>query len=144
MAILDNKLVLSQDQAVTTATTASTNVIDTGVGSNWFGSAVPADYGEGGDLWLNILCTTTTASAGASTVTFALQDSADNASFADTAVKTGAIGKATLVAGYTVLRVPLPPDLRRYIRVAYTVATADLTAGKFSAFITKGSETPKG
>jgi hypothetical protein len=68
-------------------------------------------------------------------VTFALQDSADNSSFADI-FTTGAIGKATLVAGYIVFTIAIPPTHRRYLRINYTVATGPLTAGKFDAFVT--------
>ena len=72
------------------------------------------------------------AAAGAATVTFAVQDSADNSSFADV-VASAAIGKAALTAGTQAAVFKLPPNLRRYVRVYYTVATGPLTAGKFSA-----------
>ena len=80
------------------------------------------------------VATTVAASGGASNVTFSLDDSADNSTFA-AVLKTPAIAKATLVAGYEALRVRLPAGLRRYIQVTYTVDTNDLTAGAFNAYL---------
>lgn len=125
--IIDKALQVSNEQAVT-ATAASTDVID-------FGQANP-DIGLT-DLCNMVITTDETATAsGAATVTFAIQDSADNSSFADVAV-SAAIGKATLVAGYQHV-IPMPTKLRRYCRVNYTVATGPLTAGKFSAQVVTG------
>ena len=80
------------------------------------------------------VATTVAASGGASNVTFSLDDSADNSSFAVVA-QTPAIAKATLVAGYEALRLRLPAGLRRYIQVTYTVDTNNLTAGAFNAYL---------
>jgi hypothetical protein len=121
----DNQNTYSQDQAVT-ASAASTHVFDAG--------AAGRDIGHGRDLDLVVLCTESVASGGASTVQFHLEDSADNSAFA-TVVETPAIAKAALVAGTEVLRIRLPSGLRRYTRLYYTVTTADLTAGKFTAFL---------
>lgn len=122
----DDKLVLSDAQEVT-ATAASTNVID----------MKDADHnvGEGKQVILEIRVPVAATADGAATVTFALQDSADNSSWADTEIKTAAIGKATLVKGYKVLRTALPTGLSRYLRVYYTVATGPLTAGAFDAWL---------
>lgn len=122
--IRDKQASFSEEQAVT-ATAVSTNVHDAGVANR------AIDQRE---LELCIQCVETAVSGGSSTLTVALQDSADNSSFADV-VLTPAIAKATLVAGYEI-RLPLPPRLRRYTRLNYTVAVADLTAGKFNAFLT--------
>lgn len=126
MAILDKGLEFSDAQAVT-ATAASTNVIDL--------TATAPNIGRGKNLMVQVACGEAATAAGAATVTFALQDSADNSSFADI-FTTGAIGKATLVAGYIVFTIAIPPTIRRYLRINYTVATGPLTAGKFDAFIT--------
>ena len=123
---IDKNLQVSNEQAVT-ATAASTDVID-------FGQVTP-DVGMS-DTSMVITVDETATAAGAATVTFAVQDSADNATFADVAVST-AIGKATLVAGYQHV-IPMPTKLRRYCRVNYTVATGPLTAGKFSAQVVAG------
>ena len=124
---IDKTLQVSNEQAVT-ATAASTDVID-------FGQANP-------DLGMTDLCSMvitvdeSAAAAGAATVTFSVQDSADNATFADVAV-TAAIGKASLAAGQQVV-IPMPTKLRRYCRVYYTIGTGPLTAGKFSAQVVTG------
>lgn len=124
---IDKNLQVSNEQAVT-ASAASTDVID-------FGQANP---NVGLDDRSNMVITVdeSATAAGAATVTFSVQDSADNSTFADVAV-TAAIGKASLAAGQQVV-IPMPTKLRRYCRVYYTVATGPLTAGKFSAQIVTG------
>lgn len=124
---IDNNLQVSNAQAVT-ASAASTDLID-------FGQANP---NVGLDDRSNMVITVDEAAtaAGAATVVFSVQDSADNSTFADVAV-TAAIDKATLVAGHQVV-IPMPTKLRRYCRVYYTVATGPLTAGKFSAQVVTG------
>lgn len=125
--IIDKFLQVSDAQAVT-VTAASDNVIN-------FGQANP-DVGMSELLNMVLTVDTSATAAGAATVTFSVQDSADNSSFADVAV-TAAIGKATLVAGYQLV-IPMPPKLRQYCRVYYTVATGPLTAGAFSAQLVSG------
>lgn len=124
---IDKLLQVSNEQAVT-ASAASTDVID-------FGQANP---NVGLDDRSNMVITVdeSATASGAATVTFSVQDSADNSSFADVAV-TAAIGKANLAAGQQVV-IPMPTKLRRYCRVYYTVATGPLTAGTFSAQIVTG------
>lgn len=124
---IDKALQVSSEQAVT-ATAASTDVID-------FGHANP-NSGLNDNVTMAITVDESATAAGAATVTFSVQDSADNSTFADVAV-TAAIGKASLVAGFQVL-IPMPYKHRRYVRVNYTVATGPLTAGKFSAQVVIG------
>jgi hypothetical protein len=125
--IIDKLLQVSDAQAVT-ASAASTDVID-------FGQANP-NSGINRITTLAITVDETATAAGAATVTFSVQDSADNSSFADVAV-TAATGKAALPAGAQVL-IQMPVVHRRYVRAYYTVATGPLTAGKFSAQIVTG------
>lgn len=125
--IIDKLLQVSDAQAVT-ASAASTDVID-------FGQANP-NSGINQNTSLAITVDETATAAGAATVTFSVQDSADNSSFADVAV-TAATGKAALPAGAQVL-IQMPVVHRRYVRAYYTVATGPLTAGKFSAQIVTG------
>lgn len=121
----DGDSILSDAQAFTTqAAHASTNVYDFGaehVGHN-----------------SKVLVTVNTAvtSDGSATV-LAKVETDDNASFTSATElhATAAIGKATLVAGYKVLEFTLPHTVERYVRTTYTVGTADLTAGKFNAWI---------
>ena len=124
---IDKTLQVSNEQAVTVAA-ASTDVID-------FGQANP-DVGMTDQCSMVITTDEAATASGAATVTFSVQDSADNSTFADVAV-TAAIGKATMVAGYQHV-IPMPTKLRRYCRVYYTVATGPLTAGKFSAQVVTG------
>lgn len=124
--IIDKLLQVSDAQTVTT-TAASTDVID-------FGQTRP-NTGMSDMLKLAVTVDEAATAAGAATVTFSIQDSADNSSFADIAV-SAPIGKAVLKVGAQVI-IPMPVTHRRYVRVNYTVATGPLTAGKFSAqFVT--------
>lgn len=124
---IDKLLQVSTNQAVT-ASAASSDVID-------FGQANP-NVGLDDRSNMVITVSESAAAAGAATVTFSVQDSANNSSFADVAV-TAAIGKAALAAGQQIV-IPMPVNLRRYCRVYYTVATGPLTAGKFSAQVVTG------
>ena len=124
---IDKNLQVSNEQAVT-ASAASTDVID-------YGQANP-NAGLDDHSKLVITVDVAATASGSATVTFSLQDSADNSTFADVAV-TAAIAKADLVAGYQVV-IPMPTKLRRYVRAYYTVATGPLTAGKFSAQVVTG------
>lgn len=130
MAILDAGLLLSDAQAVT-ASAASTNVIDF--------TAVAPNLGRGGEqIYLQVVCNTTADSSGdAATVDIALQDSADNSSFANV-VRSVQYAQASVTAGTILFTVALPPTLRRYARVYYTIGTENLTAGKFDAYLTTG------
>lgn len=124
---VDQNNVLSDAQALT-ATAASTKSIDT--------LAALRDIGGGEPIELVVLVKTALlASGGAANLTVALQDSADNSSFA-TVVSGPAVAKASLVAGYELLRVRLPAGLRRYIQVLYTADTNDFTSGTVDAFLT--------
>ena len=74
-------------------------------------------------------------SAGAGTLQVVLQDSADNSTFADVQTLTGAVALAALGANKKQVRARLPIGLRRYIRLAYRVGTAAMTAGTVDAFL---------
>jgi len=125
--IRDNQATFSAAQAVTaTGDTPSTNSYDTG----------PANPGIGiGDLFLVTKTDAAVTSGGAATVQVVLQDSADNATFADVMVLTPALAIAALGANKTISQARFPAVLRRYLRVVYRVGTATLTAGTFSSFV---------
>jgi hypothetical protein len=122
-------------QAVT-STAISSNVIDLRNAS----TPVLADEATfDTDLWLVVQVTIAATAAGAATVTISLESdsTADLATSATVHFTTAAIGKATLIAGYTAVRTRLPSDLyERYLGVRYTVATGPLTAGSFLAYLT--------
>lgn len=144
MGMLDAKLVFSDGQAETTAAAHdSDNVIDLGAGYDEWGSAEIADYGQGTkDLYINCKVTTAFTSGGSATLTVAVQDSADNSSFAavSPAITTGAVAVASLTEGYELLRVKLPQDLRRYVKLVYTIGTTTMTAGAVDAWIGQSPE----
>lgn len=132
MAILDKFLQYSDKQAVT-VTAVSTNVVDAGATKN---AAIGRDLGAGTPLYLFLNVSQTFTAAGAATLTATLQDSADNANFADVA-SVGPLSLAQLTAGKG-FNVGFPVPTRRYTRVNYTVATGPMTAGIVSAHIVDG------
>jgi hypothetical protein len=118
----------SDSQAFTTGANTSLYSFDTN----------SADIGSGENVYLVIQCDVTCTSNGASTVKFGYVESANaDLSAADVLHETAVIGYATLVAGYQVLKMKIPANTKRYVGIIYTVADADLTAGKFSAFLCK-------
>lgn len=128
--IIDSMLYLANAQAVTaTGDTASTNVYDTGM---------TADDGIGEPIFVNCLVTTTPTSGGAATIQAVLQTSADNSTWTDVLLGPAlAYNAAGAAAGQYLLQSRLPLGIKRYVRIAWRVGTAVLTAGNFSAFITK-------
>jgi len=132
MGMIDNEVVFCEAQAVTdhTQDTPSTNTYDSG-------GATLGDAGQTGEhLWVQARCSTTATSSGSATVQAVLQDSADNITFADV-VAGKAIAYASVTAGTDLLRVQPPPGMRRYWQIAWRIGVADLTAGKFDAFVTE-------
>ncbi len=132
--IIDKELELSTEQAVT-VTADSTNYID-------LGAARDPGMFDG----LDVLVTVTEAvtAAGAATVNFILQSDNDSAFGSPTTVlDSGAIGKATLVAGYQ-FSFKIPRGIaERYLNLSYTVGTGPLTAGKFTAQVIDGIQKSK-
>lgn len=103
-----------------------------------------ADIGCGEAVHLVVQIDEAVTAALAATVEFKFVES-DNAdlSAATQLATTGAIAKATLVAGYTVIKLKIPANAKRYIGVVYTVAVGVLTTGKFSAFLCKDIQAAK-
>jgi len=130
----DVQTVLSDNQAVT-ATAFSTNSYDVG-------NTSPLRNLGRKVLRAKLTCRTTTAAAGAATVTFDIGEADDAAGTNFTPFfSTAAIGKATLVAGYVVFDIPLPDTgTKRFIMGRYTVATGPLTAGAFDLDLVIGSD----
>lgn len=133
MSIIDRFLQVSVAQAVT-ASAPSTDVIDAGATKS---ASIGRDIGAGTPLCMEFDVNTAPTAAGAATVTFSVQDSADNVSFTDV-IATSALAIANLPAGKQVF-LPLPPGLRRYVRGYYTIGTGPLTAGAFSAQVVNGA-----
>ncbi len=83
--------------------------------------------------------TSAAATGGAANVTFKLlsDSAADMNTSATTHWTSGAIAKATLVAGYTkVVALPNEATYERYLGVTATPDTNDTTTGKINAFLT--------
>ena len=129
--LIDDELVFMDKKAVTA--TAASKVIDCGSG----GDAV------NNELFLRVICNEAATAAGDATLTLALRTSdtvsgtGDSTALASpkTLMLTGAIAKADIVKGATLLEVRLPKGLKRYLDVNFTVGTGPLTAGKFTAFL---------
>lgn len=127
------------DSQVVTASAVSTNIYDTFPVGNGVNSNPSRDIGGGEDVRLVIQVDTTATAAGAATVTVTLE-SADNAALTGSTVHftSQAYPLASLGGGKTLAVVTLPADsYKRYIGLRYNVGTGPLTAGAFSAFITK-------
>lgn len=137
--IMDAYNQFSDQQAVTT-TALSTNVID--LGPLYSGNTV-RDIGSGERLFLHILVEEAVTASGSATDTITLES--DSVPTLDSAAvvhwTSGAIGKATMVAGYEI-KIPLPPGgYKRYLGIRHTIGTGPLTAGKFTASIVKDVDT---
>lgn len=119
--MLDNTLFFSDGQAVTD-TAASTNVLDLG-------------GGEFNPLYLVVK--TGTAFATCTSVTAALQTSDDSTfSSATTLLTLPTWAVASLTANTLLAKIRLPLGLKKYVRLYYTVAGSDATAGTLDAFLT--------
>lgn len=135
--IKDGETQLSDNQAVT-ASAASSNYYDAGAtGTPPQGAQALTRELTGGEA-INFLAQVVTAftAAGAGTLTLALQTD-DNTGFSSATEvwNSGAIPKATLVAGYEFNISYLPKVNERYFRLYYTVATGPMTAGNIDAAV---------
>lgn len=141
--MLDQNLIFSDAQnIVANATTAdSTNVIDLGALVDHRGTALNTFGPENGRLWLHV--SIGTAPDAGTGIQCELQDCAtEGGTYKNTGIGLNdAIPNATLVAGYTMLKVPLPPGLMRYLKILYTT-TGNHTgsAGKINARLEYGSQ----
>ena len=104
--------------------------------------AAQRDVGAGRQLYVVIQVTAAVTSAGAATVDFELVSDAAAAIATDGTATvhgtTGAIGKASLVAGAEWV-IPLPQEgnaYERYLGLISNIGTAALTAGAVTAFLT--------
>ena len=115
----DKELLFFKNKLLTAAITS--DVIDLGADINTTGQK---------PLYLVIMQTEEIESA-AATVTFNLQESADNSTYT-TVASTGALTAKTM--GYGVI-FPLPAKCKRYLRVTTSVSTTAPTAGKATAYV---------
>jgi hypothetical protein len=129
MAYVDAQLMFSDEQAVTAAA-ASTNYIDLGS---------VRDIGTGEDLYVVVQVDVAMADSGSdSTLAVALEGDSST-TFTPDGTQTLFTFAATSAAG-TVKIAKLDPGSAplqyRYIQLKYTPANGDLSAGKFTAFLT--------
>ena len=139
--ILDNLGLFSDSQSLgtTAGTTNSTSSIDLESASVKTSSdalyGVTSNVGVGHEVGL--LAQIDADTAGAGTVTFRLQESADDSTFTDVLTSV-AFTVAQLVAGARVLPHVLPHGItKRYIRINWT-RSGTLSAGTITAGITNG------
>ncbi|MBD1555012.1 Bbp16 family capsid cement protein [Pseudomonas typographi] len=136
---IDKQAEFSDSQAVT-ASAVSTNVYDLAPIGNSVNSNAVRDIGVGEDVYLVVQVDTAATAAGAATVTVTLESSSTEDLATDPTVhfSTTAYALADLTGGKTLAAIKLPADAyQQYVGVRYTVATGPLTAGEFSAFLTK-------
>lgn len=125
--IIDHFLKVSSNQAITVSA-PSTDTID-------FGQAKP-NTGLHDRLEIVVTVGSDATAAGAATVTFTIQDSANGTDFADV-LASAALPITALKAGAQVI-LPMPAQHRRYVRLNYAVGTGPLTGGTFSAQVVEG------
>jgi hypothetical protein len=140
--IFDTQSLFSNAQAIT-ATTASTNLIDLGAHGTVYGAstALPRDMGKGKKLPVLIQVTETFATLTSLTISVEVDDNSSFSS-ATTVATTGAVAAAALTAGkqFSIDTLPLGTN-ERYVRLKYTVAGSDATAGKITAGIVPATQT---
>lgn len=141
MALLDGELLFCEDQALTgTGASNSTNLIDTTIGEDAWGAARAKNPGEGGDIWLHAQVTTAFASDSPATASLQVDvyegDAATpNTGFTATAHSVSGLKAASMTEGYSVFRVPLAAEVKRYLKLLFTVSGAAFTAGKITAWL---------
>lgn len=129
--IIDYLLVLNDAQAITTSA-ASTNTIDAVAAGEAF---TPAN----GALCKFLIDTTITSSQSIS-VTFDLQTATDSAFTSPvTLLSSGAISRATLVAGNVPFQAIIPAGCLRFLRAYYT-SNGTIQAGKVDCRIVLGGD----
>jgi hypothetical protein len=134
--ILDYNLLFDTAAAITT-TTVSTNVIDLAVARD-----IGIGQANGATPQLMVLVATTFTSTGSGTLAVVVTGSTDNGTF-DTYLTSPAYAKTVLTAGTRLLDVDWPrpaagKSMPRYLRLGYTVATADFSAGAITAALVIG------
>ncbi len=133
MAIFDAMFEFSDDQVITDTDAASTNILDFTLSD--------LEMGAGEPLWLNIRIGT--AFAGGTNIVFSLRyDTVAPIDSSSTVIyQTPAITTATMVAGFWVLRMPLPYNIdeERIIGLYYD-HTGTMSDGTINAWLDHGPQ----
>ena len=139
--IFSKQQLFSDDQAIT-ASAASTNLLDLGVEGTVLlaPNDLVRDIGKGTPIPLLIQVTVAFATLTSLKVKIETDDDVAFGS-AKTVLETEAIALANLVAGYRFNITYIPLDTaERYVRLTYTVAGSDATAGQITAGIVAGAQ----
>jgi len=107
---------------------ASTDVIDL--------EAASALIGTGEPIYVKVVATADLTQTGTTVVS--VQESSDNAStdaYEDIVTSVTYTNGVGATEGSTLLDAPLPASTERYLRVFFTLATGNITAGGFDAFL---------
>lgn len=140
--IFDDTNLLSNDQAIT-ASAASEDVIDLGAPGTVLNGPYPLnrDIGRGTPIPLLVQVTTTFATLTSLKVAVQSGDVEAFTGQIDTVIETEAIPVAKLLAGYQFVLNFVPKGVKhRYVRLYYTVAGSNATAGKVTAGVTMGNQ----
>jgi hypothetical protein len=135
--LLDKENMLSYKQAIT-VTANSTNVIDLGA-NHWMGAS-----GHDKHLPMMLAIDEVFTDSG-SDATLRVQLQSSNAEAFGSGVRTHfdrTLGFGEILqTGRIDLGISLPPDVRRYVRATYTVASGPFTAGKLSLGLVASQQT---
>lgn len=140
--IFSQQQLFSNDQAITVSA-ASSNVIDLGSPDTVLGAPYPLNRDIGRGVKIPLLIQVTVAFATLTSLKVAIQSS-DTEAFGgqvDTVLESEAIPVAQLIAGYQFPIDSIPKGVKhRYVRLYYTVAGSNATAGQVTAGITAGNQ----
>lgn len=119
----------SDAQAVT-ASAASTEYMDLGVARQ---------IGDGENLYVMIVCDVAMTDTGSNSTLAVTLETDDNSSFSSaTTVQTiGTFAATSAIGTKLIARLQPSTAYERYIRLYYTTANGDLSAGSFTAFLVK-------
>jgi len=136
-----DKYVFSAEQNVGgggAGTVISTNVADLGALTDDRGNALSEFGPESGKMWLVARVGATPFAGGTSVQTKLQHADTEGGTYSDV-ILGPTVALANLGAGAQMLKIPLPPTLKRYIRLAYVVA-GSMTAGTVNAHLSWGAQ----
>ncbi len=123
--MVDSLLFISTDKALTSQG-AVNDTLDLGL----------AGYGPGDPIQLKCLVTEAFTSLGSATLAITVASSATEGGTYVTHFSLGATAKTALTLGALLIDMVMPANLNRWVKVTYTIGTADATAGKVTTYMT--------
>lgn len=97
--------------------------------------AVAPKLGQGKPVRVRVIVTTAVTLASSGTIAFSLEGDADTGFSDPTTLLTGATYTSSIAKGVYALDAALPNTTERYLRIKASVATGNVTAGGFEAFL---------